>query len=71
MGMIDEIYEHVLPEMKTNGIEDTVENRIAFLEGMNDAWREDTSFNVMKPFYILAVALEIQRLRIARHSSVC
>ena len=68
MSMIAEIYERVLPEMKANGIEDTIPNRIAFLEGLNDSWREDDSFDIMKPFYILAVALEIQRLRVAQYS---
>lgn len=68
MSMIEEIYERVLPEMKASGIEDTIPNRIAFLQGMNDAWREDDSFSITKPFYILAVSLEIQRLTVAAYS---
>lgn len=70
MGMIDEIYEFVLPELKANGFEDSVENRIAALQGLNDAWREDTDFHPRKPFYIMACALEIQRLTVALNSRV-
>jgi hypothetical protein len=68
--MIAEIYERVLPEMKANGIEDTPLNRIACLQGLADAWREDESFDILKPFYQLALTLEIQRLTVQIHSYV-
>lgn len=59
MTRIEEIYATVLPEMDTNDIEDTVENRIVFLTGLQDAWKEDTDISVEKSMYQVALSTEI------------
>lgn len=43
----DEIYAHVLPEMAKHGIEDTIENRYWFLNGLYDAWKEETDIEAL------------------------
>lgn len=71
MAMIEEIYEEVLPYMRANGIEDTPVNRIGFLRGVRDAWLEDDTFHPQKPYYIMAITLEIERLKVQMLSRVC
>ncbi len=68
MTMIAEIYERVFAEMDDLGIPDTPENRMAMLQGLADGWREDPEFHPRKPFYQLALALEINRLSVSVHS---
>lgn len=51
----DEINEFMLSEMKKHGIEPTPELRLAFLEGLRDAWNEDEETNTEKVFYQLAL----------------
>jgi len=64
MTRIEEIYEFVLPEMASNGIEDTTENRLAFLEGLRDGWKEDPDKSIEKTFYQLALNGEIFGLQL-------
>lgn len=64
MTRIEEIYSFVLPEMKANEIEDTIENRIVFLEGLQDGWREDESTSIEKTFYQMALSGEIFSLKL-------
>ena len=62
MTKIEEIYAAVLPEMKAKGIEDTIENRLAFLNGLSDAWIEDEDRSPEKCLYIVAISCEITSL---------
>ena len=61
--MIQDIYDEALPEMAKNGIEDTPENRIAFLTGMMEAWEEDPAENPLKTMWVFALSVELTRLR--------
>ena len=63
MTKIEEINEAMLDEFKTHGIEDTTTNRMDFLYGLLDAWREDPFTSIEKSLYVLALNLEIARLR--------
>ena len=62
MSKIDEIYANVLPEMAAQGIEDTTANRLAFLQGVRDAWMEDDSKSFEKSLYMMAISTEIFKL---------
>lgn len=64
MTRIEEIYETVLPEMEANGIEDTIENRIVFLQGLYDGWKEDEDRCIEKTLYQIALISEINVLKI-------
>lgn len=65
MTRMEEIYEKVLPEMASQGIEDTTENRILFLTGLYDGWKEDTSDNCLeKTLYLVALHSEITILKL-------
>jgi hypothetical protein len=59
---VEEIYESVLPEMAKNDIEDTVENRISFLQGLQDAWAEDSDDSLEKALWQVALAGELLSL---------
>ncbi len=59
-----EIYEQILPVMAANHIEDTVPNRIAFLTGLQDAWKEDDNTSFEKSLYMLALSTEIDHLKL-------
>jgi len=59
MTRIEEILTFVSAEMEAHDIEDTVENRLAFLEGVQKAWNEDEEVNIEKTFYQLALMGEI------------
>ncbi len=59
MTRIEEIYESVLPEMEAHEIEDTVPNRITFLTGLYDGWREDSDHSFEKTLYMIALRTEI------------
>lgn len=61
---MEEIYETVLPEMAANDIEDTTENRIAFLTGLYDGWKEDPETSLEKTFYMMALNSEIMSLKL-------
>lgn len=64
MPKIDEINEAMLDAFKTEGLEDTNANRLDFLIGLHDAWSEDPSTSIEKSLYVLALNLEITRLRV-------
>jgi hypothetical protein len=66
MTRIEEIYEFVLGEMKDHDIEDTTENRIAFLQGMYEAWEEDSDISIEKTFYQMALHSEITMLKLKK-----
>jgi hypothetical protein len=59
-----EIYERALPEMKSNGIDDTIENRIVFLNGMYDACKEDADISFNKTLRMVALNSEICSLKL-------
>ena len=61
---MEEIYEAVLPEMAENDIEDTTANRAIFLEGLFDAWREDSDDSIEKSLYMMALNAEIMSLKL-------
>lgn len=61
---IDEIYAAVLPEMAEKGIEDTLENRHAFLTGLKDGWLEDEEESLEKSLYVLSITMEIAMLQL-------
>jgi hypothetical protein len=63
MTKTEEIYEFVLQEMEANDIEDTIENRLAFLEGIREAWSEDSDASVEKALYQIALNSEIMILK--------
>ena len=63
---MEEIYETVLPELASHGFEDTVENRIAALTGLQDAWNEDESHSAEKSMYMIALAFEILNLKLKK-----
>lgn len=58
------IYERVLPEMEANSIPDTTENRISFLQGLRDAWRESGDEGALP--WINTINHEMIRLSVAR-----
>lgn len=64
MTRIDTINEFMLKTMEEEEIEDTIENRIAFLTGLGDAWREDTDTSIEKTLYQVALMSEITSLNI-------
>ncbi len=70
MTRIEEIYESVLPEMMDHDIEDTVDNRITFLTGLYDAWKEDSDRSVEKTLYMTALNSEIFCLKIRKRFPV-
>lgn len=63
MTRIEEIYAEVLPTMKEHEIEDTTENRVVFLQGLYDAWKEDEETSLEKTFYMLTLHSEIMLLK--------
>lgn len=66
--MVEEINQFMLDMFKEHSFEDTVENRIAFLEGLQDAWSEmpvepgENGFG--KTMYRLALTGELMRLKV-------
>jgi hypothetical protein len=61
--MIDELNALMLNEFDQNEIEDTLTNRITFLNGVRDAWDEDTSKSLEKAACLLELTVEINRLQ--------
>lgn len=59
MTLIEEIYEAVLAEMAVNNIPDTPANRLEFLQGLSDAWKEDPDTSLEKLRYQMALTTEI------------
>jgi hypothetical protein len=57
-----EIETAMLNELRLHGFEDSPENRLDFLLGLRDGWREDTSKSLEKSLYMLALELMISRL---------
>lgn len=49
--------------MEAYKIEDTVENRIAMLEGLLDAWEADEDTNMEKDLWVFTLRLEILMLK--------
>jgi hypothetical protein len=62
MTKVEEIYEAVLPELASHGIEDTTQNRLWALEGLRDAWNEDSESSFEKSMWQLALMGEIWSL---------
>jgi hypothetical protein len=60
----DEINEAMLAEMKLQGIEDTTQHRIWFLEGLRDGWKEDEDSSIEKRMYQMALEAELFRLKV-------
>lgn len=59
---IAEITSRMLLEFTIYRIEDTLDNRVAFLEGLRQAWIEDTSKSPEKVQYQRALQFEINRI---------
>lgn len=57
--MLKEIYDVVLVEMADKNIEDTTENRLAFLTGLSDEWAADETVSFSKPLYQIVLSTEI------------
>ena len=53
----------MLQEFKLTGIRDTTQNRLDFLTGMREAWREDETRSFEKSAWMIAISMEIGRLR--------
>jgi len=64
MTKIEEIYAMLLPELEANDIEDTTEHRLWALEGLRDAWLEDSETIFEKTLYMLAINGEIFVLKL-------
>lgn len=64
MTRVEEIYAAVLPEMARNEIPDTTENRIIFLQGLYDGWKEDPESSLEKVLYQVALHGEITLLKL-------
>lgn len=62
--MIEEIYANVLPMLEELGAEDTTEHRLWALEGLAEAWKEDSDSSFEKTFWRLALTQEICTLKI-------
>ena len=58
------IEEAMVQEMTEQGIDDTPENRLAFLTGLQEGWREDPSTSLEKSMYLVTISLMITRYRI-------
>jgi hypothetical protein len=55
----DEIVDWMLTELQAHGFDDTPENRLAFLQGLQQAWEEDTDVELEKILYQIALNGEI------------
>jgi hypothetical protein len=71
MTRIEEINNAMLSEFKTHQIEDTIENRIVFLTGLQDGWNEDTDVldfdqQAEKSLYQMALSAEIFGLQLKK-----
>lgn len=66
---VEEINTFMLAQFTEQGFEDTTDNRIAFLEGLRDAWREDVPEPdedlLGKALYMMALSGEIARLKMS------
>lgn len=51
--------EFILPLFIENGVEDTPENRLAALQGLQQAWNEDDEKSIEKSMFQFALTLEI------------
>lgn len=67
MTRSDEITEAMLEDFKLEDIEDTIENRHAFLTGLRDGWKEDTSESVEKSLYLMTIGFMIANLKMQIH----
>jgi hypothetical protein len=61
---VDEINDFMLDAFKEENIEDTTENRLAFLEAVQEAWREDDGDSLEKSLYQVALSGEIMILKL-------
>jgi uncharacterized protein YehS (DUF1456 family) len=59
MTKIEEINQFMLEQFEENGFEDTPENRLAFLQGLQQAWKEDQDVSLEKTLYQIALNGEI------------
>lgn len=66
MSRIDEITQKMMEEFEIHKIEDTPENRISFLTGVRDAWREDTSSSLEKTLYMFTITgmINIEKIKL-------
>lgn len=53
------IEEKMLEEFKLHSIEDTPQNRIEFLTGIQEAWNEDETISFEKSLYKMALSFMI------------
>lgn len=63
MTRSEEINEFMLTTLKEHGIEATAENRLAFLQGMQDEWLEVSDPPLEQILYMSALSSEIFKLR--------
>ena len=61
---VQEITEAMLELFEEESIEDTPENRLAGLLGLQEAWNEDEDSSIEKTLYQLALSGEIFRLKL-------
>jgi len=59
MTKIEEINQFMLEAFEEVGFEDTLENRLAFLQGLQEAWKEDPDVSLEKALYQIALNGEI------------
>lgn len=64
MTKIEEINARMLEEFKAHDIEDTMENRYSFLQGLQEAWNEDPDTSIEKSLYQIALSVELTILRV-------
>lgn len=64
MELIDEINDFMLTTFQEKGVEDTTANRIAFLTGLQKAWKEDPDASIGKTLYQMALNSELMLLQI-------
>ncbi len=62
MTRTEEINARMLEEFKENDIEDTIENRYFFLQGLQEGWNEDPEKSIEKSLYQLALSIELTLL---------
>jgi len=58
------INDAVTAEMAANDIEDTPEHRYAFLQGLQEAWNEDSNTSIEKSLYQIALMAMIFEARL-------
>jgi len=62
MTIIEVIYSIALPIMKEHNIDDTLQNRHSFLQGLRLGWKEDGDTSIDKSLCMIALNGEIRNL---------